>query len=249
MAKEKKFSVKATTKFAMIPEWLLDISLSAGAYMVYGALAKYANNETKETFVSHSTLAVKLGVSRNTIINRIKELENKGCIHIERRYEDGHQKSNNYILKWEPPEYYVSTKIVEVEPKKNEDLPTEVIVEAVEDNSFAVDVPIKKKRAVVTQPLYRPLVDVCGYDPKGNKAMTKTFHVAMAQLKEYGATPDEIFTKAKAYRIRFGSDTELTPTALAKWWHALDTKQPGAVQYSVSSLEKKKQEARLKENS
>ena len=28
--------------------------------------------------------------------------------------------------------------------------------------------------------------------------MTKTFHVAMAQLKEYGATPEEIFTKAKA---------------------------------------------------
>jgi len=249
VAKEKKFSVKATTKFAMIPEWLLDISLSAGAYMVYGALAKYANNETKETFVSHSTLAVKLGVSRNTIINRIKELENKGCIHIERRYEDGHQKSNNYILKWEPPEYYVSTKIVDVQPQKSEDLPTEVVVEAVEDNSFSVDVPIKKKRAVITQPLYRPLVDVCGYDPKGNKAMTKTFHVAMSQLKEYGATPDEIFTKAKAYRIRFGSDTELTPLALAKWWHALDTKQPGAVQYSISSLEKKKQEERLKENS
>ena len=247
MANEKKFSVKATTKFAMIPEWLLDISLSAGAYMVYGALAKYANNETKETFVSHSTLANKLGVSRNTIINRIKELENKGCIHIERRYEDGHQKSNNYILKWEPPEYYVSTKIVEVDTK-DEDVVEEIVVEAVEDNSFSVDVPIKKKRAVVTQPLYRPLVDVCGYDPKGNKAMTKTFHVAMAQLKEYGATPDEIFENAKAYRKRFG-DAELTPTALAKWWHALDSKQPGAVQYSVTSLEKKKQEARLKENS
>ena len=78
--------------------------------------------------------------------------------------------------------------------------------------------------------------------------MTKTFHVAMAQLKEYGATPEEIFIKAKAYRKRFG-DAELTPTALAKWWHALDSKQPGAVQYSVTSLEKKKQEARLKENS
>lgn len=81
----------------MIPEWLLDINITPGAYMVYGALAKYASNETKSTFVSHSTLAERLKVSRGTIINRINELKEKGCIVVENRYEDGHQKSNIYI--------------------------------------------------------------------------------------------------------------------------------------------------------
>ena len=59
---EEKFSIEQPTKFSMIPEWLLDIDLSPGAYMVYGAF-KYANNQTKETFVSHTTIAERLGIA------------------------------------------------------------------------------------------------------------------------------------------------------------------------------------------
>ena len=44
---EEKFSIEQPTKFSMVPEWLLDINISARAYQVYGALAKYANSHKK----------------------------------------------------------------------------------------------------------------------------------------------------------------------------------------------------------
>ena len=247
-----KFSVNQPTKFSMIPEWLLDIDLSAGAYMVYGALAKYANNKSKETFVSHTTLAKKLGVSRNTIINRVRELELKGAILVEHRYEGGHQKSNNYVLVWDAPSYYIESETFEEKEEKPAKNVVKVAKKDIVNDSFSiseVESTIKKKRNTKSEPLWRPLVDVCGYDPKGNKSMTSAFYVGLRELESYGATPEEIFEKAKAYKTRFGNDVEMTPKALAKWWHALDTVQPNSQIYQLSVLEKQRQEALKEENS
>lgn len=251
MAKEQKIGVRQSTKFSMIPEWLLDIGLSPGAYMVYGALAKYANNKSKETFVSHSTLADKLGVARNTIVNRVRELENKGAIIVEHRYEEGHQKSNNYLLVWDAPEFLKETEIIEVVDATQEEV--EIVVEKISESSgFDIgeaESSIKKKRTVRTQPLWQPLVKVCGYDPTGNPTMSKAFAVGMREIESFGGTPEEIMLKAQAYKKRFGSDVELTPKALAKWWQALETKQPGNQAYGITALEQARQKALHEEKS
>lgn len=238
---EEKFSINQPTKFSMIPEWLLDIDLSPGAYMVYGALAKYANNNTKETFVSHSTLAKRVNCSRATIVNRIRELKEKGCIVVEERYEDGHQKSNNYILQWEPPKYYNSVSFKDSKQELE-------VTSDIEDTSFALDVDIKKKKTVVVEALWKPLIDVCGYDPTHNKEMIGAWRRGVNLLKEKNATPEQIYSKAKLYKIRFNDGAELTPKALAKWWEALDNFQPNTTQHAVSELEVRKQQIRSQTN-
>jgi DNA-binding MarR family transcriptional regulator len=234
---EENFGVEYQTKFSMIPEWLLDINITPGAYMVYGALAKYASNETKSTFVSHSTLAERLKVSRGTIINRINELKEKGCIVVENRYEDGHQKSNIYILQWTAPPVFktVDVETEEVHPNKN------IIVE---DNSFQIDVEVKKKRTVTITPLWRPLVEVCGYDPKEKTKMYGSWNESIKELEKKGATPEEVYRRARLYKQRFSNKAELTPAALDKWWEALDTVQPGTAQHTISELEVRKQQIR-----
>ena len=232
---EEKFSIEQPTKFSMIPEWLLDIDLSPGAYMVYGALAKYANNQTKETFVSHTTLAERLGIARRTVVNRINELEEKGCIVVQRRFEEGHQKSNYYILQWTPPSYYINNAINDKEEVELE--------QSFEDNSFSLDVDIKKKKTTVVEPLWRPLIDICGYDPTKNTEMIGAWRVGIKQLNERNATPEQLWEKAKLYKQRF-PNAELTPKALAKWWEALDTQQPNSTAYAVTELEKRKQQLR-----
>tara|TARA_B100001939_G_scaffold211649_1_gene182098 strand:- start:2440 stop:3159 length:720 start_codon:yes stop_codon:yes gene_type:complete len=232
---EEKFSIEQPTKFSMIPEWLLDIDLTPGAYMVYGTLAKYANNQTKETFISHTTIAERLGITRATVIRRMTELEQKGCIVVQRRYEDGHQKSNNYILQWTPPSYYVNNTISqEIEVEKS-----------FEDNSFSLDVDIKKKKTTVVEPLWRPMIEICGYDPTENQEMIGAWRVGIKQLNDKKATPEQLWEKAKAYKIRF-PNAELTPKALAKWWEALDSQQPNSTAYAVTELEKRKQQIRAK---
>lgn len=231
----EKFSIEQPTKFSMIPEWLLDIDISPRAYQVYGALAKYANNSTKETFVSQQTLAERLNCARSTINNAIQELRQRGCIVVQERYDEtGHQKSNNYILQWQPPAYYNKTSISE-----------DTVNVGAEDNSFALDVKVKKKKTIVIDDLWKPLIDVCGYDPKEKTKMYGSWKQGINELKSYGATPEQVYSKASKYKKRF-PEAELTPNALAKWWEALDTYQPNTTAYAVTELEKRKQEIRSK---
>jgi predicted transcriptional regulator len=237
---EENISVEQPTKFSMIPEWLLDINISARAYQVYGALAKYASNSTKETFVSQQTLAERLNCARSTIQAAVVELKEKGCIVVQERYDEtGHQKSNNYILQWQPPAYYKGNTFEDVKKK-----------EIVEDTGFSLDssLDIKKPKTIVIDDIWKPLIDVCGFDPKEKTKMYGSWKEAVKLLKEKNATPDDIYEKSRKYRLRF-PDAELTPHALEKWWEALDSVQPNSTTFAVSELEKRKQEIRSNKTS
>tara|TARA_Y100000004_G_scaffold196392_1_gene266248 strand:- start:1354 stop:2112 length:759 start_codon:yes stop_codon:yes gene_type:complete len=243
---EDKFSVEQQTKFSMIPEWLLEIGVSPRAYMVYGALAKFSNNQTKETFVSHSTLADKLNISRKTVQLAVKELEDQGCIFVERRYEDGHQKSNNYKLLWDKPQIVEKVKVeqsndtIVQEPIKDTDS-FDVDSTQSKSISFELDeeIVIKKKKSRIN-PWWKPMIEICGYNPIDNPVMLGAWNSAIKDLETMNADINQLFSKAEAYRKRFPG-AEISPKALAKWWDALDTKAPGSVAYSVTKLEKKKQ--------
>jgi hypothetical protein len=54
-------------------------------FKVYCGLAAYANNNTQEAFPSIITLANRLHMSRNTVINGLKSLEENGFISIEKQ--------------------------------------------------------------------------------------------------------------------------------------------------------------------
>jgi len=66
--------------------------------------------------------------------------------------------------------------------------------------------------------LFQALVDVCGLDPPLTKHEGGRVGTAAKQLREIGATPDDVRQRAGAYRKRYGDEVELTPTGLVSNW-------------------------------
>lgn len=69
--------------------------------------------------------------------------------------------------------------------------------------------------------LWEELVAVCGASPgEMTKSERGRYNHALAELREAGATPEQVRQRAGEYRSRY-SGAPLTPTALAAHWSAL----------------------------
>lgn len=71
-----------------VPNTLIDNygrELGPSGVAVYCVLARYANGETRKAFPSHSQIAGKLGISRRTVIRKIKQLQEVGLIKHKKR--------------------------------------------------------------------------------------------------------------------------------------------------------------------
>lgn len=93
--------------FAIVPMWLLEAGVSGNAIRVYAALAGwYADRNDGRASPSRSTLAKRIGVSKDTVDRGLRDLEEIGAIEIRSRYEDGdetgstRQTSNEYVVRF-----------------------------------------------------------------------------------------------------------------------------------------------------
>ena len=77
----------------------LEASISTKAYKVYLILCQYANNSTRECFVSKRTIAEKTALSLSGVVRATRELVQEGLIAIVSRFrENGRQTSNRYTI-------------------------------------------------------------------------------------------------------------------------------------------------------
>ena len=88
-------AIRLETKFALIPDWVIDLDVSSTAFKLYAALARYADNHTHRAFPSRETLAERLKCSVKTVERAVQELETAGAIRKESR---GRYQSNVYTL-------------------------------------------------------------------------------------------------------------------------------------------------------
>jgi biotin operon repressor len=88
-------TIKSETKFALIPDWVIDLDISSTAFRLYAVLAKYADNQTHQAFPSRETLADRLKCSVKTVERAVQELEAAGAIRKESR---GRYHSTLYTL-------------------------------------------------------------------------------------------------------------------------------------------------------
>lgn len=85
--------------FAIIPEWVLALTVSSHAIRVYCCLRRYADNTTGECYPSRRLLAMRSHVSVSTLDRALKELGDAGAITIEHRKTDaGDYTSNLYTV-------------------------------------------------------------------------------------------------------------------------------------------------------
>ena len=82
-------------KFAVIPEWVIQLDISHTAFRLYAVLARYADNVTHQAFPSLDTLAERLGCSEKTVRRAIDDLVKHGAITKDNR---GRYQSSLYTV-------------------------------------------------------------------------------------------------------------------------------------------------------
>jgi DNA-binding transcriptional MocR family regulator len=92
-------AIDAQVYFAVIPEWVLDLPVSAAAIRVYCCLRRYADNKTGQCFPSRKSLAMRSRCSIATVDRCIKELAEHGAIKVaKRKNAAGDWTSNLYTV-------------------------------------------------------------------------------------------------------------------------------------------------------
>jgi hypothetical protein len=99
-------SVNAQLYFAVLPEWVLYLPISANAVRLYCVLRRFADNTTGECFPSRKTLAMKARTSVQTVDRCIKELVEHGAVKVRpRKNAAGDWSSNTYTVMSYPQDY------------------------------------------------------------------------------------------------------------------------------------------------
>jgi len=75
--------------FALIPEWVIDLDVSTGAFRLYAVLSRYADWNDGTAFPSRQTLATRLRCSTDSVDRWAAELVAAKCLLIERRIRTG----------------------------------------------------------------------------------------------------------------------------------------------------------------
>lgn len=82
-------------KFAIMPEWVIELPISHTAFRLYAVLARYADNVTHQAFPSLETLAERLGCGEKTVRRAIDDLVEHRAITKDNR---GRYHSNLYTV-------------------------------------------------------------------------------------------------------------------------------------------------------
>lgn len=90
--------VSDTGPFVIVPEWVLSLTISHGAFRLYALIARYADYSTGEAFPSRATLAERLSVSDDTIDRWLRELTKAGAVEVTRRKNGNVNKTNLYRI-------------------------------------------------------------------------------------------------------------------------------------------------------
>jgi biotin operon repressor len=208
--------------------------------LVQLALADHAEDEKRSCFPSVTHIAKKCRVGESTARRHIHELEKKGELRIELhgggnwKAHDS-QRPNRYVLREYPktppvnltpgvtgdtcpPVTGDTTPLSRVTPE-----PSLTITESSLGDSPSAKPRGAREARTAKKPdlVFETIADVCGIDlAELTKSSRGALNDACKQLRDIGATPDEIRARARAYRQKF-SNISLTPSALVKHWPTL----------------------------
>jgi DNA-binding transcriptional regulator YhcF (GntR family) len=211
-------SVTTDIKFATIPHWLIELDLSDKAFRLYAILSKYADNADGTSYPGRGTLARLMHCHRSSVDRAVEELVEAGCITKQVRVKDGRYTSSLYTVRRIPPSRtHAATPVAPVKPPSSHPCDIELEPENVEPENTLAATPPKSERRVKDD-LFETIAEACGISLTGiTRTARGQLNKAVKELREVGATSEQVKHKAKAYRAQYPNAT-LTPTALIKHW-------------------------------
>lgn len=221
-------SVTTDLKFAIVPEWFIDSGVSDKAFRLYTILAKYADNSNRTAYPGRSTLAKRMGCSLSSVDRAVEELIALGAVTKKRRCVDGVWTSSLYTVNKMPPSRTdggspthdatprLTGDATSPHPRRKE---LDQELDQKELLAAAPREPVKKQRK--TDPLWDTMLQTCGINPQTLTGSERgRINKALKELREVGATPDELRARAKTYTTKYPG-AALTPTALSGNWSQL----------------------------
>tara|TARA_Y100001973_G_C5205030_1_gene340866 strand:- start:1585 stop:2298 length:714 start_codon:yes stop_codon:yes gene_type:complete len=225
--------VKYEVNFALVPYWVYDIcsDLELKAYI---ALAKYANNETKECWPSINTIGKQIQKGRVTTIKALKGLEEKGCIIVKRRKKTNKDNETNlYTLMINKPASIKNYTGSDLEKKTGASI--EKHTQTIPNNNYI------NNNYKSDEPLYEfqqsILKAVAINKPTDNQ--TRHAFKEAKELKEAGFDPEDALTIAKNIGLSMGVSF-ITIGNINKYSYLKDgprTANPKEIQAAVTNNE------------
>ncbi len=196
--------IKADEYYSIVPEWVIDLPISAQAVRLYAVLNRYADKDDGTCFPAISTLSKRMHTSNSTVKRALNELKNCGAILVEARYdkETNEQTSNLYTVMRKNPFIY------EQPPTKYELPPSS------SESHKLKSINTKNNGAI-----YIALKDAMGYEPT-TKVERSGWNKCVKDLREAGATAEDVTKRSEMYKEKFKGMT-FTPYALVKHWSML----------------------------
>lgn len=212
-------------KWAQVPEWVIRADISDRAVRVYALLSRRANGD-QQAFPSRRYLAQGIRCSTKSVDRALEELVGIGALTKQTQFRDNRQTVNLYTLRAMAGTPVTmggdtgvaggrDTGVAQNESHRNESHKNTL--------AAAPRETVKPKTPRPPDPMFDTMVRVCGINPTTLTGSERgRINKALKELREVGATPQDIEARAKAYRTKY-PEAAITPTALTGNWSALQT--------------------------
>lgn len=208
--------------------WAFAQKVDPPAKLVLLALADHANGQTGLCIPSQQLLAEQCTMSIRTIQRHLITLETAGLIRREARMrgQGRGRTSDAYYLNDQHDNTGPTRQSTTTNTTNHDDQHDTVVVAEPEVTGSELTTCKEVNKTVTRKPdlLFEALAETCGINTTQLTVSSRgQLNRATKELRDIGATPEQVTGKAAAYRKTY-DDAVLTPTALAKHWPSLATK-------------------------
>lgn len=214
---------------------VLRLDLRPGVKLTLVMLAFHTNSETGDCFPSVGELARGTGLSRSSVQRSLRTLRGSGLVRVVKPAK-----------RWDTPRYQIDpSRGVPLTPLDHvggvTGTPLGGVRGVTETPLDGLGVSHRPVRGVTVTPkqgieqvrdlvrtrsrdlLFEAVAEACGWEPPITKQARGWINGALPQLREIGATPDDVLWKARVYRANYDGKHP-TPSALVKHWPALSAR-------------------------
>jgi biotin operon repressor len=204
--------------------WAFKQDVHPGPKLVLLALADHANGQTGLCIPGQKLLAEQCSMSVKTVQRHIKALEDAGLLRREARMrgEGRGRTSDRYFL---GDNTGLTRQVGTTKATNQDDQCDTVVVAEPEENRKEEPLADKPPESVrrKTDNLFDAVAKACLWDTASlTKSARGQLNKSVKELRDIGATEEQVGGKAAAYRRQYPNIT-LTPTALIKHWAGLAT--------------------------
>jgi biotin operon repressor len=202
--------------------WAFKQNIEPGPKLVLLALADHANGQTGLCIPGQKLLAEQCSMSVRTVQRHIQVLEDSGLLRREARMRgQGRGRTSDRYYLGDQGDKSALTRQDDTTKATNQDDQCDTVGVAEPEENRKEEPLAAAPREKFTRPadtLFETVANVCGITLTGlTRSSRGQLNRAVKELREVGATEQDVTAKAKAYRTQYPNAT-LTPSALVKHW-------------------------------